>query len=171
MDILITPFFDYLYNKWFTESIIQLDIEAFGINNCWNIDNFYKDLPLKKELSLISSQNGKVTGYLIGSSYEASGGLTAHLNRIAVRNDNRNKGTGLKLLENFESNAKKYCCRHITLEFDNKLHVSRFYEKAGYLPINRKADILNYLKAKRKEKLKDIYLNFDRNIYFKYIID
>jgi ribosomal protein S18 acetylase RimI-like enzyme len=171
MDILITPFFDYPFSKWFKESICQLDLEAFGVNNSWDIDNFYKDLPLKKELSFIACQNTKITGYLIGSSYETSAGLTAHVNRIAVSSDNRNRGTGLKLLEYFENNAKKYCCRYITLEFENKIDVSRFYAKAGYMPVTRKADILNYLKAKNKDQLVDIYLNFDRNIYFKYITD
>jgi ribosomal protein S18 acetylase RimI-like enzyme len=167
MDILVKRFFDYIQDPSFLDKICQLDSEVFEEGNTWNDLNFYSELPLKKELSCFATTDKKIIGFLIGSAYTTDKGLTAHINRIAVDKNFRNKGVGQEMIRHFEDIAKVSKCAYISLEFDKKLNVDSFYVKSGYLPVNREDDILNYLKAKGKLELLDIYITFERRIFVK----
>jgi predicted N-acetyltransferase YhbS len=151
----------------FLEKICQLDLKVFGEGNNWNDINFYKELPLKKELSFIATTDKKIVGFLIGSAYQTNEGQTAHINRIAVDGKFRNNGIGQELIRHFEATAKICNCSYISLEFDKKLNVDRFYLKSGYLPTDQTDEILSYLKAKGKLELQDLYITFERRIFIK----
>ncbi len=167
MDILVKRFFDYTKDPSFLDKICQLDSEVFGEGNNWNDLNFYSELPLKKELSCIATAGKKIIGFLIGSAYPTDKGLTAHINRVAVDQNFRNKGVGREMIRHFEDLAIVSKCAYISLEFDKKLNVDSFYVKSGYLPMDQADDILNYLKAKGKLELHDIYITFERRIFVK----
>jgi UDP-glucose 4-epimerase len=157
MDILIKRFFENPDNSLFLSKIRELDSAVFGEENSWSDYNFYKELPLKKDLSFIALSYKKIIGFLIGSAYPTNKGTAAHINRIAVDRDFRNYGVGQELIRHFENAAKVCKCVTISLEFDKKLNVDRFYVKSGYLPMDKTDDILNYLRAKEKLELQDIY--------------
>ncbi len=167
MDILVKRFFENTTDPSVHDKVCQLDSEVFGEGNKWNDLNFYSELPLKKELSYIASAGKKIIGFIIGSAYPTKKGLTAHINRIAVDQDFRNKGVGQELIRHFEDVAKASKCAYISLEFDKKLNVDSFYVKSGYLLMDQTDDILNYLKAKGKLKLHDKYTTFERRIFVK----
>jgi GNAT superfamily N-acetyltransferase len=167
MDILIKHFFENTDSPLFLENICRLDSEVFSEENNWNDSHFYKELPLKKELSFIATTDKKIIGFLIGSAYQADKGLTAHINRIAVDRDFRNKGVGQELIRYFEDAAKVCKCTYISLEFNKKLNVDSFYIKSGYSPMDQTDDILSYLRAKGKLQLKNKYITFERRIFIK----
>lgn len=167
MDILIKQFFENTDSPLFLENICQLDSEVFGEGNNWNDSHFYKELPLKKELSFIATKGKKIIGFLMGSAYRTDKGLTAHINRIAVDRLFRNKGVGQELIRYFEDAAIVFKCTYITLEFNEKLNVDSFYIKSGYSPMDQTDDILNYLRAKGKLQLNDRYITFEHRIFIK----
>jgi ribosomal protein S18 acetylase RimI-like enzyme len=165
MDIVIKPF-DKKYLDPFSD-IHQIDKEAFGKENTWSIDNFLYERNLKDYLSCLAFHGGNLVGFNICSSYSNEPKLKAHINRIAVLRELKNKQIGKKLIDYFERKVSLNNIPIITLEFDKGLCVERFYESCGYSQITNEIDILNYLEEKNKENKKDLFLSFTRKIYEK----
>lgn len=167
MDILIKPFPYLLSSRKDIADLCLLDIDIYGYGLHWDEKNFTSVLPLKNELSFCAYDANTLIGYIICSSYFMNEELTAHINRIAISKQFKNKNIGRTLVVNFEMAAQEHGIKIITLEFDRKLKVEQFYEKLGYQQMLDEKLVLNYLKNKSKLSKIDLYLGFERKIYIK----
>lgn len=167
MDILIKPFPYLLSSRKDIADLCSLDMDIYGLGLHWDEKNFTSELSLKNELSFCAYDGNTLIGYIICSSYFMNEELIAHINRIAIRKQFKNKNIGRSLVASFEMAAQKHGIKKITLEFDQKLKVEQFYEKLGYKQMLDKKFVLNYLKNKSKLSKINLYLGFERKIYVK----
>lgn len=133
--------------------IIAIDKNHFG-TDCWQHENFMKYLPAKFDCSLFALERQNVVGYNI--MYEPAPAVL-HISRLAVSKSHKGEGIGKKLIEHSFEMARKKNYRSITLEFDEKLNVRKFYEKQGFKELDKKA-LVEYLNLKNKQDKIHLYL-------------
>lgn len=160
MDHVIEPLFPLNTGNDIIRQLCSLDEKTFG-QDAWQEKNFMTMLPGKSELSFVTKTSKEITGFIIGSTYNISGGTNAHVNRIVA------EGTGRLLMQKFEEAAKASGCRTATLEFHSDLAVAGFYERCGFGAVNEPEEIMKYVTYKGKEKIAGEYLSLRRRIYTK----
>lgn len=102
--------------------------------------NLSKTIDLQNESNkpieiIIRDENNKIIGGLYGRSIWG----TLEINKCVVIPENRKEGIGRKLIIEAEKEAKKRCCRFISLNTFS-FQAPEFYEKLGFEKIGTETD-------------------------------
>lgn len=118
-----------------TETLKQddLELEAFKAQ-VWpaaDKEHYGDNQPafLKKELTLIAKEEGKIVGYI---SVSVDTGV-AQIEPLMVGTDLKGKGIGSKLLKAAEDKARSLGVHKVWIETGLDWNAKEFYEKHGYI--------------------------------------
>ena len=146
---------------------LSLDKDSFGSLDCWKWENFEFNLPDKAYLSFDLHISAELIGYIIGSSYHFNEQTYAHINRIAVKQHARSKGSATILIGEFLHQSNLMKCDSATLEFNALLKLDEFYSKNGFVQMTDNEVIRDYVMSKQKEHLLEQYLKRDRKVFIR----
>lgn len=104
----------------------------------WTLRDWEQTAEQDYLLSLIESQN-EILGFCLFQ--KSVGDSFAHLLKIVIRNDDRKKGLGRKLLEESLAQLVKLGCTQMFLEVEeNNFAAQKLYLSMGFKTIHRKSD-------------------------------
>lgn len=123
-----------------------IDKEAFGVN-AWTEENLLLPLADKFLLSRVALCDGRVSGYVIASSY---GSGQAHVHRVVVSGAFRRRGIASRLLTSLENACSRMGISELTLESADDRHAANcFYERMRFTRLSGE-NLAKYLNGRGK---------------------
>jgi ribosomal-protein-alanine N-acetyltransferase len=144
----------------YMKKIMDIETLCFSHMKLWSEKNFLMKLDNKWDLSFIIYCGDEMGGFVIGSRYNETG----HVHRIAIHPRFRQKGLGTELISYFVERCKELGIGAITLEFEERQHISAFYKDLGFVALSYE-ETMQYLKKKDKLAAKETYKIINENGY------
>ncbi len=113
----------------------------------WTLENFFFELPMKKELSFSAETEDSIIGYLIGSKYNP---VLSRVNKIIIDSPHRGNGVGKQLMNKYFDACRDRDIIYSQLKAlpDNE-PANKFYMNLGYEKFN--------VVRGRDDKLRNVY--------------
>ena len=109
------------------QQLTEIDYSTRNIQNCW--DNFIQN---NSSNSIVGLLDNKIIAYgSIIIENKIRGELAGHIEDIVVCESMRNKGIGIKLINELVKIGRNKGCYRVTLLCDDNL--SNFYEKNDFI--------------------------------------